>query len=59
MSDKKKVPLGKPLKLNSKQLDKLSQVTEEDIEKAKQLWRKYAPPEFADLLDAEATEEGE
>ena len=57
MADKKRVPLGKHLPLTDKQLDKLSQVTEEDIEKAKQLWRKYAPPKFADLLDAEVTEE--
>jgi len=59
MADKKRVPLGKPLQLSGKQLDKLAQVTDADIEKAKEFWRKYAPPEFADLLDAEATEEGE
>jgi len=58
MADKK-VPLGKPLRLSDKQLDKLSEITDADIEKAKQLWRKYASPEFADLLDAEITEEGE
>lgn len=58
MADRK-VPIGKPLHLTPKQLDKLAQVTDEDIEQAKKLWRKYAPPVFADLLDAETTEEGE
>jgi len=53
----KPVPLGKPLQLTDEQLDELSQVTPTDIEKAKQLWRNTAPPEFEMLLDAETIDD--
>ena len=53
----KKVPLGLPLHLTDKQLEELSKVTPADIEKAKQLWRNTAPPEFETLLDAETIDD--
>ena len=59
MSDKKKVPLGKPLPLTSAELTEASQVTEEDIKNARKFWRENAPDKFVDLLDAETVEEGE
>lgn len=54
MADKKQVPLGKPLELTDAELEALAEVTEEDIAEAKKLWRKEAPAEFKNLLDAEA-----
>lgn len=51
-----KVPLGKPLPLTDEELELLAEVTEEDIEKAKKLWKKHAPAKFKNLLDAEAVE---
>ena len=56
MADKAKVPLGKPLQLTDEELDILAQITPEDIEAAKKLWRKAAPAEFKRLLDAEEGE---
>ena len=56
MADKAKVPLGKPLDLTDEELDILAQITPEDIEAAKKLWRKAAPAEFKNLLDAEEGE---
>lgn len=56
---KRRVPLGKPLALTDNLLDQMAQVTPADIEKAKELWRNSAPPEFADLLDAETVDEEE
>lgn len=51
-----KVPLGKPLELTEEELDALAEITPEDIEAAKRLWRKAAPAEFKNLLDAEEGE---
>jgi len=56
---KKRVPLGKPLQLTDEQLDQLSIVTPEDIEKAKAFWRNNAPAEFKTLLDAQTIDEDE
>jgi hypothetical protein len=49
---KPKVPLGKPLPLTDEDLDKLSQVTPEDIEKAKSFWQENASAKYKDLLNA-------
>lgn len=47
-----KVPLGKPLELTDEELDRLSQVTPEDIRKAAALWRKANDDnEYKYLLD--------
>jgi hypothetical protein len=43
---------------SSAELDKLAEVSPEDIERAKQSWRQHASPEFADLLDAEPDDDG-
>ena len=56
MPDKTKTPLGKPLELTDEELEQLAEVTEEDIEIAKKFWRKEAPAEFKNLLDAEEGE---
>lgn len=50
-----KVPLGKPLPLSDDDLDTLAEVTQEDIDAARALWKK-ANPDLAELLDAEAEE---
>lgn len=39
-------------KLTEAELDQLAEITPEDIEDAKASWRRNAPPEFRDLLDA-------
>ena len=52
-----KKPLGKVQKLTSKELEELSKVTEEDISKAKKLWRETVPDDFIDLLDAQKVTE--
>lgn len=49
---KPKVPLGKPLPLTDEDLDRLSQVTPEDIEKAKSFWNEAASPKYKELLNA-------
>ena len=54
-----KPPIGKPLTLTDNDLDRLAEVTDADIERARALWRQTAPDEFKTLLDAEETEEGE
>ena len=61
MSDplKKLMPLGKPLQLTDEELEKLSQVTPGDIEKAKVFWRQHVPDEFETLLDAQTIDEQE
>lgn len=41
------------------ELDKLAEITPEDIEYAQQQWRRTASPEFRNLLDAEPEPEDE
>ena len=53
---KRKVPLGKPLRLSKKELDRVSQVTETDIAKAQAAWKKAVPSNFKNLLDAESVD---
>ncbi len=47
-----RVPLGKPLDLSDEELDDLSEISPQDIAEAQAAWRRDAPPEFRDLLDA-------
>lgn len=49
---KKAVPLGTLSVLTDDDLDRLSQVTPFDIEKAKIKWRERAPKKYKNLLDA-------
>lgn len=52
MADKPKIPLGKPLELSDADLERLSKVTPEDIQKAAQAWRKANDNnEYKYLLD--------
>jgi hypothetical protein len=56
------VPLGKPLPLTDEQLDQAAEVTDDDIQRARALWRQTAPREFRTLLDAvevEIVEDGQ
>lgn len=48
---KRRVPLGRPLPplADGEQVE----ITEDDIERAMVSWRKYAPAQYRDLLDAE------
>lgn len=48
---KPQVPLGKPLHLNDEDLDRLSEVTPEDIERLKEELKKISP-KLSALLDA-------
>lgn len=41
------------------ELDKLAEITPEDIERAKAAWEKNASPEFRDLLNAQTTQSRE
>lgn len=56
---KKRVPLGKPLRLTDEVIDELSKVRPEDVEKAKALWRNTVPAEYKTLLDAQTVDEEE
>lgn len=52
MADKPKVPLGKPLELTDADLERLSKITQADIEKAARAWRKANDNnEYKYLLD--------
>jgi hypothetical protein len=51
-----KVPLGKPLKRSAADLERLAQITPEDIEAAKALVQS-ANPALAKLLDAKMVED--
>lgn len=44
--------LGPPLGLTPEQLDHAAEVTPFDVAQARALWQQFAPPVFADLLDA-------
>ena len=46
------VPLGKPLQLTDEQLDQAAEVTQDDIQRARALWKQAAPKEFKTLLEA-------
>ena len=59
MADETPKPKGKPLSLTDNDLEQLAKVTDADIERVAALWRRTAPDEFRNLLDAEETEEGE
>lgn len=48
----KRVPIGKPLEWSEEDLDALSEVSAQDITEAQAAWRKDAPADFRDLLDA-------
>ncbi len=53
---KRRQPLGAPLP-NSTEQD--AEITPADIERAKQSWKKNAPPQYRDLLDADVEQGGE
>ena len=44
-------------KTSDRELDKMAEVTPEDIERAKEFWRRNAPKEARDLLEAEPVDE--
>lgn len=44
--------LGPPLALTPEQLDQAAEVTAFDVAQARALWLQFAPPVFADLLEA-------
>jgi len=48
--DRRREKLDEP---TDEELDELAKITPEDIERASARWKKDAPPEFRDLLDAE------
>lgn len=47
------VPKGKPLDLTDAELDRLAEVTDEDIERTFEKWQKYAPRWARNILVAE------
>lgn len=50
-------PRGKAIRWNDGDLDRIVEVTPEDVEEAKVAFREDAPTRFQDLLDAEPVEE--
>lgn len=54
---KRKVDLGPAIPWSDDDLDRLSQISPEDLEAGKALWRETAPPKLATLLDAEPVED--
>lgn len=47
---KRRQPLGKPL---PEATEETAVITQADIDRAKQAWKKNAPPQYTELLDAE------
>lgn len=50
---KRKVKLGKPIPWSEAALDRLTEITQTDIDRANVLWRDNAPRKFDGLLEAE------
>jgi hypothetical protein len=48
---------GKALDWTDEKIDKLSVVTDSDTESAEVFWRKHAPAEAKDILDATPTDD--
>lgn len=48
---------GEALQPTEEQLAQSAEIQPQDIEAAKDLWRRDAPPAFKDLLDAEPEED--
>jgi hypothetical protein len=49
-------PLGHLIPYTDAELDQLSQVTPQDIERAKVWWKENAPRKYKNLLDAKPTD---
>lgn len=47
----------KALDLSDGELEEVADIRPQDVEAAKQAWRRDAPPQWKDLLDAEPDEE--
>ena len=50
MMDRNREPLDEP---SEAELEELAKITPSDVDRAQARWRKDAPAEFRDLLDAE------
>lgn len=48
----KKVPLGKPLQLTDEQMEELSKITPQDIQKANERWKNVVDSKISDILEA-------
>ena len=46
------VPMGGRDPISDEELEKLAEITPEDIQSAKAAWRRHAPPSMKTLLDA-------
>jgi hypothetical protein len=51
------VSLGRPLQLSENQINRYSQVSELDIERAKLLWKSSVNKKFKSLLDAQVLQD--
>ncbi len=56
MTDRRREELDTP---SEEELDKLAEITPADVDRAMARWRKNAPAQFKDLLDAELLEEND
>ena len=54
---KKRKPMGKPIEWTEADIEKMSEVTPEDIEQAAERWREVASPKYKNLLDAQETDD--
>lgn len=48
-----RIPRGLPLRLTPDEVEAAANISEGDKVKARAFWRKHAPKQFSDLIDAE------
>lgn len=56
MPDEPRRPRGRARKMTDKVIDRMAEVSEEDVEEAQDWWKRNAPLGAKDLLDAEPEE---
>lgn len=56
MPDEPRRPRGRARKMSEREIAKLSEITDSDIEEAEDWWKRNAPLGARDLLDAEPEE---
>ncbi|MBA3341637.1 MAG: hypothetical protein H0T48_07360 [Gemmatimonadaceae bacterium] len=54
MTDKRREKLDVP---SQDKLDELARITPSDVDRAVSRWKRHAPPQFRDLLDAQVDDD--
>lgn len=52
-TSRRRIPRGSALDWSEDDLDRFSEITQDDIEAARIAWRRDAPPAYRELFDAE------